>query len=196
GDAVPFVVLQLAAAAVFGDVEEFRDGIGDLVAEEDAVAVDVAGGAAGGLDEAGFVAQETLLVGVEDADQRDFREVEPLAQQVDADQYVEGCGAELAEDFHALDGVDVGVDVADLQAGALEAFGEVLRGFLGQRRDEDALALVHALAAEFDGFVDLAAERAQGDGGIEQAGRADDLLDNQWASRPGGIEGIDRFPAA
>ena len=34
-------------------------------------------------------AQEALLVGVEDRDQRHFGDVEPLAQQVDADQHVE-----------------------------------------------------------------------------------------------------------
>ena len=38
----------------------------------------------------GLAAQEAFLVGVEDGDQRAFGNVEALAQQVDADQHVEG----------------------------------------------------------------------------------------------------------
>jgi hypothetical protein len=40
--------------------------------------------------ERGLAAQKAFLVGVEDGDQRAFRDVEALAQQVDADQRVEG----------------------------------------------------------------------------------------------------------
>jgi hypothetical protein len=44
-----------------------------------------------------------FLVGVEDGDQRAFRDVEALAQQVDADQRIEGPEAEVADDLDALD---------------------------------------------------------------------------------------------
>jgi len=49
---------------------------------EDHFAVDVAGGAADGLDQRGFAAQEAFLVGVEDRDQRTFRDVEPFAHRL------------------------------------------------------------------------------------------------------------------
>jgi hypothetical protein len=98
-------------------------------------------------------------------------------------------GAELAEDFDAFDGVDVGVEVAHLEAGALEVFAEVLGGFFGEGGDQHALVAFDALAAELDGFVDLALERAQGDHRVEQAGGADDLLDDERRAALGGIEG-------
>jgi hypothetical protein len=62
---------------------------GHLVGVEDHLAVDVARGAADGLDQRGLAAQKAFLVGVEDRDQRAFGNVEALAQQVDADQRVE-----------------------------------------------------------------------------------------------------------
>jgi hypothetical protein len=37
-------------------------------------------GAADGLDEGSLRAQEAFLVGVEDGNQRDFRQIEPLAE--------------------------------------------------------------------------------------------------------------------
>ena len=79
-------------------------------------------------------AQEAFLVGVEDGDQRAFGNVEALAQQVDADQHVEGAEPQIADDLDALDGVDVGVHVAHAHALLVQVFGEVLGHALGQRR--------------------------------------------------------------
>ena len=45
---------------------------------------------------------KSLLVRVEDGHQRAFRNVEALAQQVDADQHVEGAEPEIADDLDAL----------------------------------------------------------------------------------------------
>ena len=97
-----------------------------LVGVEDDPAVDVARGAADGLDQRGLGAQEAFLVGVEDGDQAAFGDVEALAQQVDADQHVEGAEAQVADDLDALERVDVGVHVADAHALLVHVFGEVL----------------------------------------------------------------------
>ena len=44
--------------------------------------------AAGGLNQTRSAAQIAFLVGVQNADQRDFRQVETLAKKIDADQNV------------------------------------------------------------------------------------------------------------
>src|SRR4030095_14306504 len=75
-DAVLFVIGALLGAAALGLVEGLLHRVGDAVGVEDDAAVDVAGGAAGGLDQRGLAAQEALLVGVEDGDQGDLRQVE------------------------------------------------------------------------------------------------------------------------
>ncbi len=61
-----------------------------LVGVEDDAPVDVARRAADGLHERRLGAQEALLVGVENGDQRALRNIQALAQQVDPDQHVEG----------------------------------------------------------------------------------------------------------
>ena len=58
----------------------------------------MSGRAADRLDQRRFAAQEAFLVGVKDADHRDFGKVEPFAEQVDADERVEGSLAKLGED--------------------------------------------------------------------------------------------------
>ena len=62
---------------------------GDPVGIEDGAPIHVPRRAAHGLDERAVGAKESLLVGVEDGDERDLRQIEPLAQEVDADQHVE-----------------------------------------------------------------------------------------------------------
>jgi hypothetical protein len=139
-DAVGLVVGDLLLAAAAGLGERALHRAGDAVGVHDDAAVDVARGAADGLDQRGLRAQEALLVGVEDGDEGAFGDVEPLAQQVDADEHVEGPEAEVAQDLDALDGVDVRMHVAHADALLVQVFGEVLGHALGQRGDEDAVA--------------------------------------------------------
>ena len=133
-------LLLLAAALGLGHGALHRAG--DAVGVEDHLAVDVARRAADGLDQGGLGAQEALLVGVEDGDQAALGDVEALAQQVDADQHVEGAQPQVADDLDALQGVDVGVHVAHPQALLVHVLGEVLGHLLGEHGDQGAVALV------------------------------------------------------
>ena len=56
-------------------------------------------------------AQEALLVGVEDGHQRDLGQVQPLAQQVDADHHVVDAQAQVAQDLDPLQRLDLAVQV-------------------------------------------------------------------------------------
>jgi len=103
--------LQGAAAVGLGDGR--GHGLGNFIGVEDDLAADVTGGPAAGLDEGALGAQEPFLVGVEDGDQGDLGEVEALAQEVDADEDVKDPQAQVPDDLHALEGGDVGVEVAD-----------------------------------------------------------------------------------
>ena len=129
---------------------------GDPVGVEDAAPVDVARRAADRLDQRAVGAEEALLVGVEDRHQRHLGQVEPLAQQVDADQHVEVAEPEAAQDLHPLDGVDVGVQVAHPHAGLLQVVGEVLGHPLGERGDQHALPRRDPLADLVQQVVHLA----------------------------------------
>src|SRR3546814_8765460 len=80
---------RLLGASAVGLVERTFHRAGFAIGVEDCFAVEIACGAANGLNQRALGAQEAFLVGVEDRDQRDLRNVEALAQQVDADQYVE-----------------------------------------------------------------------------------------------------------
>ena len=58
------------------------------------------------------------------------------------------------------------------------------------------MSALDPLAAELDGLVDLTLERSQADDRIEQAGRADDLLDDQIFALCRAVEIIDALRGA
>jgi hypothetical protein len=115
------------------------DALGHHVRVEDDFAVDVAGGAAGGLDQAGRAAQVPFLVRVKNRDQRDFGEVQALAQEIDADEHIKFALAQGAKDFDPFDRVNFAVQVADVDAQVAQVIGQFLRGTLGQGGYERAL---------------------------------------------------------
>src|SRR5690606_17171357 len=100
-DAVLLVVRLLLGAAAVGLVDRALHRRGDCVGVHVDLAGHVAGRAADRLDEGRLGAQEALLVGVEDRDERHLGQVEALAEQVDADQHVELAGAQLPQQLDA-----------------------------------------------------------------------------------------------
>src|SRR5712691_5652447 len=85
-DAVGGVERRLLLAAAVGLGDRTLHRAGDGVGIEDHAAVDVARGTADGLHQRGLAAQKAFLVGVEDGDQRAFRNVEAFPQKIDPDQ--------------------------------------------------------------------------------------------------------------
>ncbi len=135
-------------------------------------------GAADRLDQRALGAQEPLLVGVEDRDERHLGNVEPLAQQIDPDQHVEFAEAQVADDLDALDGVDVRVQVADAHAVLVQIVGEVLGHPLGERGDEHALLAADAQRDLGEEIVDLRLRGPDLERRIDEPRRPHELLDD------------------
>src|SRR3989338_3957130 len=178
GDAVFFVEAELDLPAAAGLVERLPHGVGHRVGIEQRRAADVPRGPADGLDERSLRAQEAFLVGVEHGDQRNLGEVQPLAQQVDADEDVEGAAAQIAQDAHPLERVNLRVQVAAAHTDLAVVLRQVFGHFLGERRHQHALAAGGAPADFFEQVVHLATHGVDFDFGVNQAGGPHDLLDH------------------
>ena len=147
----------------------------------------MARGASRRLDDGGLAAQKTFFVRVENGDERGFGNVQPFAQEVDADEHVEVAAAQTAQDFDALDRVDVRVQVFRAQAAFPHEFADVLAHALRERRDERAFASFRGERRFVNDVLDLPFDRAHFHHGIEQSRRADDLLGDD-----GGIFQLER----
>ena len=131
------VVCHLDGAAALGLGDGALHAVRHLIRIHDDQTLRVAGGAANGLDQARLTAKEAFLVGIQDGNEADFRQVQTLAQQVDAHHHINGAEAEVLDDFHPLEGVHLVVHILDLDALFGQKIGQVFGHFLGQSRDED-----------------------------------------------------------
>ena len=98
-------VLNLTAAGSF--FHGRAHGGGYFIGVEKHPAFGVPRGAADGLNEARLRAKEPFFICVQDRNERHLGKVQTLAQKVDANQHVELCHAQIADDLHALHRADV-----------------------------------------------------------------------------------------
>lgn len=143
-------LLEGPAALGFGDCPPHR--VARRISIHDHKSRGIARRPANDLNEARLRAQKADLVGIENRDKRDFGQVDPLAQQVDADEDIEFAGAQLGQNFDALDGLHLRVNVSHAQAQAAEVFRELLGHLFGERDDETPLSVLRPLA---DAGVDV-----------------------------------------
>ena len=140
---MPFsiVVSLLDDTAAFCLINCAAHGVRHLVGVQNGAAIQVAGGAADGLNQRALRAQEAFLVRIEDGDQGNFREVETFAQEVDADQHVVFALAQVAQQSHTFERLNLGMHVAAFHADFGVVAGQVFGHALGQRGDQHALVL-------------------------------------------------------
>ena len=136
----------------------------------------MAGGAACGLDERGFVAQESLLVRIEDANQRNFRQVEPFPQQVDSHQHVEISGPQSPDDFSPFERFNLRMQITHFDSHFAEVVRQVLGHFFRQRRYQYPLVYLDPAVDFTEQVVNLSCDRTHFQHWIDQSGRPDDLL--------------------
>ena len=102
--------------------------------------------AADGLDQRPARAQKAFLIGIQNRHQRDFRQIQAFAQQVDADQHIELAAPQIAQDLDAVERADFRMQIGALHADFGVVFGQILRHALGQRGHQHALVALRALA--------------------------------------------------
>src|SRR5690606_14203500 len=96
-DAVRFVVRDLDTATPFGLADGLTHRGRDVIGVHQYLTARVACGTAYGLDERARAAQKALFVSIQDRDQADLRQIQTFPEQVDANQYVELAGAQIAQ---------------------------------------------------------------------------------------------------
>ena len=80
-----------------------------------------------------------------------------------------------AQNLHALDGVNLAVEILNVDADVAQVIGQFLGGAFGERGDQHALLRVGALAAFVDEIVNLALQRLDRDLRVDQTGRSDNV---------------------
>ena len=170
------VVRRLLLAAAARLVHRELHGGRDDVAVQNNLAVDVAGRAANGLDQGALGPQKARLVGVQNGDQRDFWQVQTLAQQVDADQHVVMTEAQITNNDLPLHRVNVGVHIARPHALFQQVLAQVFGHAFGERGHQHPFAHRCPLPDAPQQILDLPLDGPHADRRIDQAGGPDNLV--------------------
>ena len=128
------------------------------------------------MDERTAVAQKALFVGIKDRHERYLGQVEALTKQVDAHKDVDLALAQCPQDLDAVQRRRIRMHVVDLDACIEQIVGQILGHTLGQGRNERALFAGATHLDLVEQIIDLPAYRSHVDFWIEQARRANDLL--------------------
>src|SRR6266699_4049564 len=150
----------------------------------------------GSLDERSLAAQKSFLVGIENANERNFGKIETFAEQIDTDEDVEVGRAESAQNFDAFNRIDVAMQIAHFQSNIAQVIGQIFGGAFGQGCHQNSLILFHTLAAQLDRVIDLVLKRLERNFWIEQSGGPNDLFDHERRARRVRIEFFRRLVSA
>ena len=112
------------------------------------------------MNQAAAAAQKAFFVGIQNRHQRHLGDVQAFTQQVNPHQHIKQAQAQIADDFHAFDGVDVAVQIAHFDAQIIVIIGELLGHAFGQRGHQHTLADGGALGDFAHQVVDLRANGA------------------------------------
>ncbi len=166
--------LQLSSSCGF--IESFFYGSCNNISVKNGPALYIAGCPSHGLDQGGLGPEETLPVSVHNRYQRHLRNVQALAQEVDPHQDIEDPESQVPDDLHPLQGLNVGMKVADPYPQLLEVARQILGHPFGQCRHHYPVARIHDIPDLTEEVIHLVARRPHNHLRIDQSRWAYHLL--------------------
>ena len=170
------IIFLLNLPAAFCLVDRVPHGIGDAVGVHNDMTLRISRSTTDGLDQRGFRTEESLLIRVQNGNQRNFRNIQSLTEQVDADQHIKFVKSHVTDEFRPFQRVDVAVQIIDADPGFLQKSGEILRHSLGQRRHQNLVVSPGFLPYLSDQIINLSLRGTDLNLGIQKTCRPDDLL--------------------
>jgi len=119
------IVGMLLFAPTVGFTNRAFHRAGHAICIHDDPPIGVARGPANGLNQRRFRPQKALLICIEDRNQTALRDIETLAQKVDAKQDIKGAQPQIPQYLNALNRIDIAVHVAHPNALLMQIFGEI-----------------------------------------------------------------------
>ena len=138
-NSVLFVICHLLLASAFGLNYCALHRRGNGVGIHDNLAVRVSRRASYRLYQRCFGAQEALLVGIKNYDERNLRNIQSLAQQVYAYEHIKLTEAQIADNFHSFYRINIVVHIAHFYAEVFEIIRQIFRHLLCERSQKNAL---------------------------------------------------------
>lgn len=128
------------------------------------------------LNQRGVAPQKSLFIRVENGHQFYLGQIQSFAQEVDAAEHVELPQPQPVDDVDTFQRVDVAVHIFYLDGMFFQIVGQFLRHFLGKRRDQNPAPVLDHRIDLGEQVVYLSLGGSDGDFGIQQPRRTDELF--------------------
>ena len=126
------IIGMLLFAPTVGFANRAFHRAGHAICIHDDPPIGVARGPANGLHQRGFGPQKALLICIKDRNQTALRDIEPLAQKVNAQQHIKGAQPQIAQNLNALNRIDIAVHVTHPNALLMQILREIFGHAFGQ----------------------------------------------------------------
>ncbi len=172
------VVGQLLGTPTLGLLYGEPHRIGNLVGIHYHHAVEVSRRTSHRLGQRTVRPKEPLLVGVDDCHKRNFRQIQPLAQQVHTDKHIEHTCTQVIKNLDTIQGIDIGMDICRLYLQLLQIVVQLLGHTFGKGGYQHALPFLAPKLYLLKQMVNLMLRRLHLDYRVEQAGGAYNLFNH------------------
>ena len=173
-----FIVSQLFFASTSSFLHRLPHAIRHPIGIEDHLTVHITCCTTCCLCQRAMRAQEPLLIGIQNSNQRNFRQIQTLAQQIDANQHIKDTQAQIPNDFHALYRFDIMMQISHTNARVFQIIGQIFCHFDRQRCDQYALFSRCPRVDFANQIINLPFNRPDKNFRVEQSGRTNELFHN------------------
>ena len=122
--------------------------------------------------------QKSFLVGIEHSHKRNLGQVQPFAQQIDANQHIEEPPAQIVHDLHPFERIDIAVNIVTAHLHPLQVIRQLFGHAFGECSHQHALVGCGTLCNFFHQVVDLVEAGTHFDDRVEKSRRPDKLLND------------------
>ena len=173
---VLLIVRLLFFAAAVGFVNRALHAVGNAVGIHNNTTVRITRCTADGLNHRRITAQKAFLVRIQNRNQRYLRQIKAFAQQVNAYQHIKLTGTQAVNNFRSLNRSDFRMQIAHTHTCLLQIFRQILCHALRQCSHQHTLARGGNLIDFAQQIINLSLNRADFNLRVQQACRADNLL--------------------
>ena len=178
---VLLIIAHLFHASPHGLVNRALHALGDGVRIHDDLAIHITCRTSCRLRKTSVTTKESLLVCIEDSDQRHLRQVESLSQEVHADQHVIVARTQVVDNLDTVQSRHVAVDISRFYLMPHEIIRQLLRHPLRERSNKNALPPFDTDGDLFHQVINLVLRWSDDDLRIQQSCGTNQLLHHHTA---------------
>ena len=173
------IICHLNCTAALRFIQCQTHGIRNRICIHDNMTFTVSRRTSDGLNQRSFRTKKSFLVRIQNRHQRNLRNIQPLSQKVDSNQYIKHIQTQIPDNFCTLQRINIRMQIFDPNTDLTHIIGQIFCHFLCQCRNQNFMTARCFFIDFADQVINLPLHRTHFHIRIQQTCRPDDLLRTQ-----------------